>query len=171
MIKRTLEKMLICILIFILLFNFLLTSVTYADPPENETGNEVVVTTSVEENEEKHNNRLEDANSGLAGILLMLIRLSMYIPAMIVNLETYAVAISAGKADTDPLSVFITPFDIIFNRFTLTDINIFSIDGLDPDGMVATIRQSVAMWFRVASGIAIGFLVVIFLVISLPFLT
>ncbi len=165
MIKRTLEKMLICILIFILLFNFLLTSVTYADPPEDDEEGEVVVTTSVEENEEKHNNRLEDANSGLAGILLMLIRLSMYIPAMIVNLETYAVAISAGKADTDPLSVFITPFDIIFNRFTLTDINIFSIDGLDPDGMVATIRQSVAMWFRVASGIAIGFLVVIFLVI------
>ena len=164
MIKRSFEKMLICILIFIILFNFLLTSVTYADNTTNET-NTVVVTSSVEENEAKHDERLEENSSGLAGILLMLIRLSMYIPAMIANLETYAVAISAGKADTDPLSVFITPFDIIFNRFTLTDINIFTIDGLDPNGMVATIRTSVAMWFRVTTGVAIGFLVVIFLVI------
>lgn len=161
MIRESLKKMLICILVFILLFNFLIASVSFADTEGN-----VVTSTSVEEHEAKQNNRVEEAGSGLSGILLMVIRLIMYIPAMIVNLETYAVAISAGKADTDPLSIFITPFDIIFNRFTLTDINIFSLDGLDdPNGLVGTIRQSIAMWFRIATGIAIGFLVIIFFII------
>ena len=168
MVKESLKKILICILVFIIMFNFMLASVTFADPGAGGTeeaggfaGGTEDTDKVVQEAEEKHNSRLEDANSGLAGVLFMVLRLGLYIPASILNLETYAVAISAGKADTDPLSTFITPFDIIFNRFVLTDINVFSTDGLDPDGMVATIRESIAMWFAVITAFSVGLLIVI----------
>lgn len=166
MIKKSIEKMLICILIFIVLFNFLLTSVTYADNTTNTT-NSVTASTSAEETEAKHNERLEESNSGLGGIILSIIRTFMCIPGMIINIETYAVANSAGVNDTNQIASLITPFDIIFNRFILTDINVFTLDGLNPNGMVATIRKSVAAFFAITSGVAIGLLIVIGLIITI----
>ena len=183
MIKGVLKKILICILISIIMFNFGITSVTFAAPvtperiddfaetpevPEDEEDEEsdgAGSGTSVAEIEEQQNNRLDGVLDGIAGILTWFYRAYAWTISSVLNLETYAIAVSAGKNDSDALSLFITPFDIIFNRFILTDINIFNTDGLDPDGMVATIRTSIAMWHSIASAFAIGILIVVLIIL------
>ena len=160
MMKVLSKKILICILVFIIMFNFGFTIVTYADNTTNTT-NTVTRTLTVKEVEESHNQQVDANSTGLIGILSMIIRLPLIILSGVVNIETYAIATSAGTIGD--VSVIITPFDIIFNRFVLTDINVFSLDGLEPGGLVYEVRENISMWFGYAMGIAIGLLVVVFL--------
>lgn len=172
MIKGVFKKTLICILIFILMFNFCITSVTFAEPSgpeEQQTSEEPTIQTSAEEVEAQSNEKAEKVSTGLVGTIMSLIRGLIYLVVSGVNEIIGKVAISAGKTDTEDLSVFITPFDIIFNRFVLTDINVFSLDGLDPDGFVATIRKSIAMFFVVMTGISIGMLIIVLIVFIIQF--
>ena len=67
MIKGLSKKILICILVFIIIFNFWITSVTYADGK------------TVEEVEESHNQQMEANETGLAGIISLIFRLPIII--------------------------------------------------------------------------------------------
>ena len=153
MIKGLSKKILICILVFIIIFNFWITSVTYADGK------------TVEEVEESHNQQMEANETGLAGIISLIFRLPIIAISGVISIEAYAVAISAGKTDEGDISVFITPFDIIFNRFVLTDIDIFSTDELESGSMIFEIRESISFWYGVVNAIAVGLLIAVFVML------
>ena len=78
----------------------------------------------------------------------------------------FAVA-SSGGLNTEDVTSYITPLDIFFNKFTLTDINIFSDETangtqLDSDGLVYKLRHSAAFWYYIFRSIAIGALLISF---------
>lgn len=168
MIKGVFKKTLICILIFVIMFNFGITSITQATNTTNTT-NSTNTTMSAEEAEALDNEKSEKASTGLGGILLAAARGAVFVVCNGFNMITRSIAISAGQTDSEEVAEFITPFDIIFNRFVLTDINVFSLDGLDPDGMVATIRESISMFFVVMTGISIGMLLIVLVVFVIQF--
>lgn len=174
MVRVRLKKLLIYILVFITLFNFSITACAkpvMAATPTNSTN-----TTADTKTLEEETDLLMEASGGMdgiAGILTLALRFIIVSVAGVFNIATYSVAISAGKTDpTDTISLFITPFDIIFNKFTLTNINIFTLDDLsNPDGLVGTIRKNVSMWYYIVNAISIGLLLITLVIIAIKMAT
>lgn len=169
MVRVKLKRLLVYILVTITLFNFCIT--TCARPVMAATN-----TTTDTKTLEEETDLLMEASGGLdgiAGILTLALRFIIVSSASVFNIATYSVAISAGKTDpSSTISMFITPFDIIFNKFTLTNINIFTLSDLsNPDGLVGTIRKNVSMWYYIINAIAIGLLLVTLVIVAIKMAT
>lgn len=153
--KNTLKKLLVSILIFLTLFNFLVsiggpTGIVLANDPDQ---------TDIETIESNAETLINARNNGITGILTWLLKIIVIGMASTFQIETFFIADSAGN-NGSVTSAFVTPLDIFFNRFTLTDINIFTTDGLSPDGLVYKIRSNAAMWYFIFRAIALAILLI-----------
>ena len=103
----------------------------------------------------------------------------MYLPKIFVLAVGFAidalegtVAYSQGGVDdagnfTKEMHLVITPFDILFNKLAITDINFFNISGAQGNSVILEIRQNIATWYYVMRNIAASILLVILIYIGI----
>lgn len=183
---KIVEKLLISILAILMLFNFIFSACTPTivwaaptDPPESQTDPNTDPDTdpdnsgggSTKDTIFKMVTDIGDAIGGIVSAPVEWIRnaiISTIVGAFsAAQLAIYSVAGSAGV--NGDVNVYITPLDIFFNKFALTDINIFSTqtsDGtqLDSDNLVYKIRTNAAMWYYVFRAVSIGILLIVLFV-------
>lgn len=159
-IKYICKKLIVCTLVFLTLFNFIISPVGRIDQvwaaPEGD----------VTEFENVAESMISARNNGIAGILSWLLRVIAMGIFGTIQIGEFLIADSAGN-DGTVSSVFVTPLDIFFNRFTLTDINIFTTEGLEPGGLVYNIRVNASLWYNVFRAVAVAILLVMLLIIGI----
>lgn len=159
--KKTLKKFLICIMLVVIMTNFVVSNYSFADDDPN-TG------------------ILEEFLGSVVGLLTLPIRIIAIAIGNAVDGLTEGVAYSQGALDengnliTNPDSSGgsdfwnsdpITPFDIFFNRVAIIDVNFFNIKN---DGtLVSTIRNSVAGWYYAMRNIAAAILLCVFIYVGI----
>lgn len=158
-IKNICKKLIICMLVFLTLFNFLISPLgkideVWAAPSE------------VTDFENVAESMINTRNNGIAGILSWLLRVIVVGIFGAIQIEQFLIVDSAGN-DGTVTSIFVTPLDIFFNRFTLTDINIFTTEGLTEGSLVYDIRVNAALWYNICRAIAIAILLVMLLIIGI----
>ena len=73
-----------------------------------------------------------------------------------------------SKDDDDYNSdIYMTPFDIFFNKYRILDVNFFDFDELEKDSFIYKFRSSVASWFYVMRLIASGILLCILIYVGI----
>jgi hypothetical protein len=163
--KCFLEKSLISLLIVIMLFNFVsstgIGSISLAVSEDE-------AITAGEESFEQKDEIIGTRINGPVSIGGWLITFSVSLVCGVCQSILYFLASSGGLNDTD-VSLFVTPLDIFFNKFTLLDINIFSTtDGLgnelDTDGLVYKLRTNTAFWYYVIRTIALAILLIMLII-------
>ena len=157
------KKLLICLLVFVLLFNFTFQPTVQASVGDTISGILDVV---------------GGIADGIAGILTYPIKIMIMIgESAILGLltgiavtfgyvnEYGEIADSSGNA-IDHNITFFTPDVIFFNKILLTDANIFNID----EGMPPTIKEmrtNIALWYYIMRIIAISILLAILIFIAI----
>ena len=120
--KKTLKKIMVSLLLFIILFNFIVnTNVTYAI-----TAEEFV-------------NSVTAIMGGIVSICLWQFRMKAIIIAFLIN-ELITTTMAGVSKDI----VFVTPYKIFFNEVPITDLNFFDFAKKDP---VFQFKESVAEWY------------------------
>lgn len=154
--KRKLEKILICILIFFVLNNFFISSFsgnmfcTYAS-----TGEEVET-------------EINGILSTVVGLLTWPIRIVALAAGLALDKLLAGVAyIEDSKGATLSTSADITPFDILFNKCSLLKINFFSSDGIKSDSILYKFRSSIAVWYYAMRTLASAILLVILIYVGI----
>lgn len=160
-VKTKLKRIIIYTLVTLILFNFIVPTVIPLDISYTVHAD----TTQIENIESSAEALLNSRNNGIAGFLSWVVRILTVGTFSTLQLETFLVADSAGH--NGDVSAFVTPLDIFFNKFTLTDINIFSLDGLSPDSIVYKIRTIASMFYYVVSMIAIAISIITLIVIGI----
>lgn len=160
--KKIISKVLIILIVFLLLFDFVFAS-------QNRCVYAVV----------GPGNAFIDGINNLAGGIVAIIY--TLLKALIVGL-TYGVQILTtvtasaygvnnnngfwkNAADTiiDP----ITPIDIFFNKYKLLDINFFDFEGLEEDSFIYLFRLSIAQWYTIMKLIACIILLIILIYVGI----
>ncbi len=147
--KRVLKKFLIVLLIVIILNNFLISNYTYA-----QSVGESAAKLAIE--------AIQDVLGTVVGILSIIPKIIALAVGAAVNGLTAAVAYSANDGLELPA---ISPFDIIFNKVALVDINFFDI--VDDGSIVMTIRTGVATWYYIMRIVASAILLVILIYVGI----
>lgn len=136
------NKLIVSILIVITLFNFIfMENVSYAD----ETFDQVLV----------------GLLGTFVGILSWPLRIVALAGGRAIDLLTGAIAYMDGAMDGAEVKMSITPFEILFNKVQLFDVNFFDFTSVSMDSAVYKIRMSVAGWFYIMRLIAVSILLVI----------
>ena len=155
--KITLKKLLISLILVVMLSNYLLSNVTFVYAEEND--DELIVGESW----------LGGIASSVVGLLTLPIRIIAVYIGKAINFVTALVAYAEfpedGNNDSDGKGSTINPFDILFNKVGILDINFFKID--DSDTIVNTIRKGVAGWYYVMRLIATSILLVILVYVGI----
>ena len=166
--KSISKKIIICLCIFLLLFNFMVASVnnvSIAATNTEEPSNEKIAADA----EEEADSLLGGFLNGLAGILTWIPRALINVCSMLCQTLAYFVVDTAGHGDNE-VSTLLTPFDIFFNKFTLTNINIFQTEDIENTSggdLVYNIRETAAMLYYIVRAIAIGILLIMLLMIGI----
>lgn len=150
--KRILKKLLVIILIFLTINTVVLESRCYAVDPVGavlDAGGKA----------------LETIGKGIVGILALPIQIVVLFIGKAINLLTAGIAYLDGAVDGADTATTITPFEILFNKIKLVDINIFDLS--DPDSIVGQIRGGVATWYYVLRMIATAILLVILIYVGI----
>ena len=143
--KRVLKKLITLLLIMIILNNFLCSNYTYAaDSIINEAGKLVI-------------EAIQDVLGTVIGILAILPKIVALAIGAAINALTAAVAYSELPA--------ISPFDIIFGKVALVDIDFFNIN--DDVSIIMSIRAGVANWYYIMRIIASAILLVILIYVGI----
>lgn len=165
--KSISKKLIISLMVFLILFNFMIGSVSKTNFAFAATSGTKTQDELIQEAEDESQGLFEGILTGIVGVINWILRLQINIPAVICNFLSYFIIDAAGHG-TNEVSVFVSPFDIFFNKFTLTNINIFQTDDLDTSEgsqFVKNLRQTVAMIYYIVRAIAIGILLIIFLIL------
>ena len=159
--KIKLKKILICLLIIMTLNNFFIGSIS-----ENAICS---YATEVDPNEEKINGIF----GTVVGLLTWPIRVVALAAGLAVNKLMSAVAY-AGEGTLDGLGILdiiqltITPFDILFNKFSILNINFFKMpDDAQENSIVYQFRSSVAIWYYAMRTIASAILLCILIYVGI----
>lgn len=147
MVKRILKKILLIILIVLILNNFFMTKVMAAEPLDTVVG------------------VIEGILGGIVGILSFPFRLVAITIGDAVNGLTAIIAYTEKPTDTSIDTGTLTPFDILFNKVPILDINFFEID--DEENIVNQIRTGVATWYYVLRILASAILLVILVYVGI----
>ncbi len=146
--KSVCKKFLMALLVTVLLFNFIMNPFSFA-------GSDAV----------------RDAITGLLGTFVGVIT---WIPRVIALGIGYAIdALAAGIAYVDGatqgnnIEAFITPFEIVFNKAAIIDINFFDFTGVGQDTVIYKIRNAVAGWYYFMRLIAVSILLVILVYVGI----
>ena len=147
MVKRILKKILLIILIVLILNNFFMTKVMAAEPLDTVVG------------------VIEGILGGIVGILSFPFRFVAIIIGEAVNGLTAIIAYTEKPTDTSIDTETLTPFDILFNKVPILDINFFEIG--DEENVVNQIRTGVATWYYVLRILASAILLVILVYVGI----
>lgn len=122
--KTFLGKLLITITIIVLLLNF------YLMPPVQAGW-------------------LEDMLTSVISLFTWPIRAVAIACGLGINALTAGLAYMEGTTDGSAIALFLTPFDILFNKVKLFDINFFDIvtTGVEAESLVNKIRLGIAGWY------------------------
>ena len=163
-VRKFFVKLLVILLIILTLVNYIWPTYSFADdepptPPD----------TSSEESVNNLLSGLIDNSSAITGSIVNFFKVIILAPFRAARSLNYGLASSGGtQKDGDKVAGDITPFDIFFNRFTLLDVNVFSMqnrDGanIEEDSLVAKIRTSIASWYYALRALAISLAGIMFL--------
>ena len=147
MVKRILKKILLIILIVLMLNNFFMTQVMAAEPLDTVVG------------------VIEGILGGIVGILSFPFRLVAITIGDAVNGLTAIIAYTEKPTDTSIDTGTLTPFDILFNKVPILDINFFEIG--DEENIVNQVRTGVATWYYVLRILASAILLVILVYVGI----
>ena len=156
--KKTLKKILICILIILIINNFLIYDCSFAATAQTQADSAI-------------GKFLGDLLESVIGLLTYPYRIIALTVGYAVDSLTAGIAYSQGTADAKgtikpKLSQNqITPFDILFNHVALVDVNFFNIT--NQDTVIMNIRKSVAQWFYVMRTIASAILLCILIYVGI----
>lgn len=155
--KKTLKKLLICILIALIINNFFFNNISFAaDDPFGEW--------------------LADMLGAVVGLLTWPIRMVALACAWAIDGVTTNIALLEGYVDANGNIVesnpygadefkTLTPFHILFNKIALLDVNFFNI--LDNGSVVSNIRNSIAGWYYVMRMIASAILLCVLIYVGI----
>lgn len=151
--KKTLKKLLVCILIILIINNFFISNISFAA--------------------DSFEDWLVDLLGSVVGLLTYPIRIVAIGCGYAIDTLTKGVAESQGSVDANGNIVegtfinngMITPFDIFFNKIALIDVNFFNIQN---DGsIISNIRTSIAGWYYVMRTIAAAILLCILIYVGI----
>ena len=155
--KKTLKKLLVCVLIVLMINNFFFNNISFAA-------------------DGSFGEWLEDMLSAVVGLLTWPIRIVALACAWAIDGLTTNVALLEGYVDPsgnivesnpyvdDDFST-LTPFHILFNKIALLDVNFFNI--LDNGSVVSNIRNSIAGWYYVMRMIAAAILLCVLIYVGI----
>lgn len=157
--KKTFKKLLVCILIVLILNNSIIGNISHAS--------------GIFGNDDPVGIIISTALGGIVGVFLSLFSIPAGILANIVEALLAWVAYSQGSIDADgniiPDGFFsgatISPFDIIFNKIAILDVNFFNIP--DDNTMIGSIRKSVAGWYYLMRNFASAILLCILIYVGI----
>ncbi len=162
--KSFFKKFLICFIIIIIVFNYVLGPSSNADAGS-------IAQTAVQSIVEF----VATIGDGIAGVISYLPKMHALIAEVAVMGIMGLVATTFGYVDTGGNVIkaseveemgLLTPDDIFFNKIALTDINIFNMDDQLPD-TILNIRSYIALWYYIMRIIAIAILLGILLYIAI----
>ncbi len=159
--KRSLFKILTIAICIVTMLNIVLPSITYVVYADNTTN-----TTSAQRKEiratEKYESLFGQVMDGIAGLLTWPLRMLILAFGYAVRLVIGGIAsIAGGKFDLN-----ISPYDILFDKLEITDVNFFNFDNSLSDG-VLTIRKNIAIWYYALRNLAIGILLAILIYVGI----
>ncbi len=179
--KRVFKKFLIIVLIIFTLNNFLISSLdglaykVYADDPPTAA--------DVDATRQETTNIIEELLGAVIGIFTFIPKVSAVGLAVAVDNLLKELAYSQGYVDDNgniqtgakpgvaagvgQTLTAITPFDILFNKIAITDINFFNFDGLPETHVIYKIRTNIAGWYYVMRIITLAILLVILVYIGI----
>lgn len=164
---KTLKKLLICICIMMVLFNFTM------EIPSNAITSEEALADSFKGLWQNANGDttvtsiISGALEGLAGLIFMAIRWCLMAVLVAIQGLGAGVAVMAGTKTGEDVGV-LTPDDVIFNKVYLTDINFFEVTGLpEKADVVVSIREQIALWYYIMRTIAIVILLGILIFVGI----
>lgn len=151
--KKTLKKLLICILIILIINNFFISNISFAADSFGEW--------------------ITDILGSVVGLLTFPIRIVAIGCGYAIDTLTRNVAESQGCIDANGNIVdgtfinveMITPFDIFFNKIALIDVNFFNI--LNDGSIISNIRNSIAGWYYVMRMIAASILLCVLIYVGI----
>ena len=155
--KRILKKLLICILILFILNNFIIgnfpNNISYAG-------------------ESKAEELLVDLLGTVVGLLTWPMRLVAMALGMAVNTLMGTVAyIEGGVSETGKVIESgvktLVPFDVLFNRINLLNINFFDFNTLSNDSILYKFRTSIALWYYMMRNIAVAILLCVLVYVGI----
>lgn len=155
--KKTLKKLLICILIVLVINNFFFNNISFAA-------------------DDAFGEWLADMLGAVVGLLTWPIRMVALACAWAIDGVTTNIALLEGYVDesgniveTNPYGAdefkTLTPFHILFNKIALLDVNFFNI--LDNGSVVSNIRNSIAGWYYVMRMIAAAILLCVLIYVGI----
>ena len=114
-------------------------------------------------------NWLEDMLTSVISLLTLPIRAVAVACGWAINALTAGLAYMEGTTDGSAISNFITPFDILFNKVQLFDINFFDIKtaGTEAESLVNQIRLGIAGWYYALRNIAASILLCILIYVGI----
>ena len=163
--NKTLKKILICLMLIVIMGNFIMPKYTFAADDPNTSW-------------------IEEILGSVIGLFTWPIRMVALAVGTSTNDLTEGVAYSQGALDEngnlitnpgvsvdaagnpfDKPDTVITPFDIFFNRVAILDVNFFNIKN---DGtLVSNIRTAVAGWYYAMRNIAAAILLCVFIYVGI----
>ena len=166
--RKILSKLLICILITLIISNACMTNVAHASVLEAFTKGVNAAWGVVVE-------FIEDILGTVVGIFAIIPKIIVLPLALSTQSFMASIAYSQGVSDADgniknatvfnPDTWFLSPFDIIFNKVALVDVNIFNIP--TQAGAIKSIRTAAASWYYVMRIIASAILLCILVYVGI----
>ena len=160
--RKWLEKFLCGILVFMMFFNFSVTSFA------NNTTEEAAF---AEVEGEEESDGLVD---GLIGTLTSVVRIPMIFIGDAISVVLGMLAKSAGLttagSNAGGVGARLSPEDVLFNRLELISLNFFEIGSGgsgSASGAIQEIRKNVAIWYYAIRNIALGVLLCIFIYVAI----
>ena len=107
--------------------------------------------------------------TSVIALLTLPIRAVAIACGLAINVLTAGLAYMEGTTDGSAISAFITPFDILFNKVQLFDINFFDIktSGTEAESLVNQIRLGVAGWYYALRSISAAILLCILIYVGI----
>ncbi len=146
-IKNVMKKLLVILLIFLTINSIIMPNIAYGVDLAEMAGN-----------------ALQGLGTAFVGVLAYPVQIVVYFLGNAINLLTAGVAYIDGAEDGTDTTV-ITPFDILFNKVKLVDVNVFDLS--EPDTITGKIRTGIATWYYVLRIIATAILLVILIYVGI----
>lgn len=167
--KKILSKLLICILITLIISNSCMTNFAYAASVWDKIAQGANAAWGVVVE------FIEDILGTVVGIFAIIPKIIVLPLALSTQSFMASIAYSQGVSDADgniknatvfnPDTWFLSPFDIIFNKVALVDVNIFNIP--TQPGAIQSIRTAAASWYYIMRIIASAILLCILVYVGI----
>jgi len=155
--RKTIKILLICMLIFITIFNVVISSPVYGAVESDANLAQRSGGTAI--------NTILSGMGGIVGIGTWIVRMPILIGATLLHSLLSLVATVGADA---PIQL-VTPATIFFNQIKLVDVNFLDLTpvGVTQDGAIIRMRTAVAMWYYVLRTLSLSILLLILIYIGI----